>query len=69
MINVTLPGMKISRNKTKEKTMNLRRMEVCRFRETGIEKMLLYFIINENYKKQGATNMQQIIFYFRLLSR
>ena len=52
--------MNISRNKIEEKTINLRRMEIWRFRETGIEKMLLYFIINKNNIKQGATNMQQI---------
>jgi hypothetical protein len=52
--------MNISRNKIEEKAINLRRMEVWRLLETGIEKMLLYFIINENYIKQGATNTQQI---------
>ncbi|WP_461257935.1 hypothetical protein [Treponema sp. R80B11-R83G3] len=41
MINVKLPGMKMSRNKIEEKAINLRRMEVWRFLETGIEKMLL----------------------------
>ena len=51
--------MNISRNKIDEKAINLRRMEVCRFWETGIEKMLLYFIINENYTKQSATKAQQ----------
>jgi hypothetical protein len=60
MINVTLPGMKISRNKIEEKTINLRRMEVWRFWDTGIEKMLLYFIVYENYTKPGATKVRQI---------
>jgi len=33
--------MNISRNNIEEKAINLRRMEVWRFRETGIEKMLV----------------------------
>jgi hypothetical protein len=37
--------MNIRRNKIEEKAINLRRMGAWRFRETGIEKILLYFII------------------------
>jgi len=45
-IKMTLPTAKISRNKTDEKTTNLRLMELWFFRETGIENRFLYAILS-----------------------
>jgi hypothetical protein len=44
MIKAALPKAKMSKNKTEEKMINLRCMELWYFRETGMENMLLYAI-------------------------
>jgi hypothetical protein len=44
MTNAMLPSTNIRRNKTEEKKKNLRRMEIWRFWETGIEDTLSWII-------------------------
>jgi len=53
MINVTLPGMNISKNKIEEKIINLRCMDIWRLRESGIENMLLMGV---NIEKLAAAH-------------
>jgi hypothetical protein len=53
MTKAVLPSTNIRRNKAEEKKKNLRRMEVWRLWETGIENMLLYTLLRTilNYKR------------------